>query len=236
MGGIRIYKGMERHPYGETMDNGKTLSESLEYAREAVWGKWVKWILLIVATFIFPLLYGYVLDILRGKKPAPELDHWGTLFIDGLKTLVICVIYMIPVIIVFAVSLLPALPALMTRSPRAMIMAIGSVVAGAAIAVVLALILAIFAIIAIIRFARTGKMGEAFNFGAILAHIGRIGWVSYVCSLIVLVVVLVIIAGVLSLIPIFGRALVCLLAPVIGIVKARFLTQLYDSAAPAAAP
>jgi hypothetical protein len=218
------------------MDNGKTLSESLEYAREAVSGKWVKWILLIVSMVIFPLLTGYVLDILRGKKPAPELDHWCTLFIDGLKTLVIGVIYMIPVIIVFVVSLLPALPALMTRSPRAMIVAIGSVRVGVAIAVILAFILALFAIIGIIRFARTGKMGEAFNLSAILAHIGRIGWVSYLSSLIVLVVVLVIIAGVLRMIPIIGKALVCLLAPVIGIFKARFLTQLYDSAAPAAAP
>jgi hypothetical protein len=96
-------------------------------------------------------------------------------------------------------------------------------------------ILGLFAIIGIIRFARTGKMGEAFNFGAILAHIGRIGWGPYIISLIALIVVVAIVAGILSLIPIVGRILVFILAPVIAIFEARYLALLYDSAGPAPA-
>ena len=59
------------------MEYGSIIGESIEYAKEAVWEKWTKWILLVVSTIIFPLLLGYVMEIYRGTKPAPELEHWG---------------------------------------------------------------------------------------------------------------------------------------------------------------
>jgi len=217
------------------MDIVSALSNSFDYAKEAVWEKWVKWILLLVCTILFPLLYGYLLEIFRGKKPAPELNDYVKLFIDGLMYMVIGIIYMIPVIIVFCIFLLPAIPAILSGSPQAMMLALGSAMTGVAIATILAFILALFSIIGVIRFARTGKMGEAFNFNAILATIGKIGWVSYIISLIVLVVVMVIVAGILSLIPIIGQLLTLILAPAIAIFEARYLTLLYDSAGPAPA-
>lgn len=82
------------------MEIGKSLGDSLEYAKEAVWGKWSRWILLIISTIIFPLILGYTMEIYRGKKPAPELEHWGKLFIDGLKLIVAQIIWAIPVIII----------------------------------------------------------------------------------------------------------------------------------------
>jgi hydrogenase/urease accessory protein HupE len=85
------------------MDFGKMLQESFDYAKEAVWEKWMKWILLIVSGIIFPLMWGYILEIVRGKKPAPELQNWVKLFVDGLKLLVIIIIYAIPVLIVLAI-------------------------------------------------------------------------------------------------------------------------------------
>jgi len=212
------------------MDIGSALSNSFDYAKEAVWEKWVKWILLLVCTIIFPLLCGYLLEIFRGKKPAPELNDWVKLFIDGLQYLVIAIIYMIPVVIVFCIFLLPLIPAIISGSPQALALAFGAVMGGSIIAIILAFILSLFSIIGVIRFARTAEMGEAFNFNAILATIGKIGWVSYIISLIVLVVVVAIVAGILSLIPIVGPLLSLILAPVIAIFEARYLALLYDSA------
>ena len=218
------------------MDIVSALSNSFDYAKEAVWEKWVKWILLLVCTILFPLLFGYLLEIFRGKKPAPELNDWVKLFIDGLQYLVIAIIYMIPVIIVFGIFLLPVIPAILSGSPQAMMMAWGSAMGGSIIAIILAFILALFAIIGVIRFARTGTMEEAFNFNAILATIGKIGWVSYIISLIVLVVVVAIVTGILSMIPFIGGILVFILFPVIAIFEARYLALLYDSAGPAPVP
>ena len=62
------------------------VGDSFAYAKEAVVGKWNKWVMLIIATILLVLpLMGYALKVLRGEKPAPEVEDWGTLFIDGIK-------------------------------------------------------------------------------------------------------------------------------------------------------
>jgi len=218
------------------MDIGNTLSESLEYAKEAVWGKWVRWLLLLVCVIIFPLIYGYQLEVYRGKKPAPELTGWGKLFIDGIKYLVITIVYMIPVILAAIIFFIPVVAVFRNPSPQAIMAAWATVAGGIVFLIILACILALFAYIGVIRFARTGSMGEAFNFGAIVSQIGRIGWLSYIFSLIVLIVVVMIIVGIISLIPYLGPFLAFIVSPAIMLFTARFLTLLYDSAGPASAP
>jgi hypothetical protein len=84
------------------MDYGSMIGESFEYAKEAVVGKWNKWLMLIIATILLALpLMGYAMKVLRGEKPAPEVDDWGTLFIDGIKYLIVSLIYALPIIIVW---------------------------------------------------------------------------------------------------------------------------------------
>ena len=78
------------------MDYGNMLSDSFSYAKGAVWGKWVEWILLAISTIIFPLIMGYMVRIYSGVKPAPEADNWVGMFIDGLKLWIIAIIFAIP--------------------------------------------------------------------------------------------------------------------------------------------
>ena len=40
------------------MDYGNMLGDSFSYAKDAVWGKWVQWILLVISTIIFPVIMG----------------------------------------------------------------------------------------------------------------------------------------------------------------------------------
>src|SRR5512137_1488155 len=97
------------------MDYGSMVGESFEYAKEAVVGKWNKWVMLIIATILLGLpLMGYALKVLRGEKPAPEVEDWGTLFIDGIKYLIVGLIYAIPIIIVYAILLVVGIGAMMT--------------------------------------------------------------------------------------------------------------------------
>lgn len=53
------------------MDLMRLLSDSFEYAKDAIWGRWVRWLLLLVSTIIFPLIYGYTVRVMSGTKPAP---------------------------------------------------------------------------------------------------------------------------------------------------------------------
>jgi hypothetical protein len=212
------------------MDYGNMVGESFAYAKEAVVGKWNQWVMLIIATILLGLpLMGYVLKVLRGETPAPEVADWGTLFIDGIKYLIVSIIWAIPFLIVFFLTMGASYMSLLSGNMAA----IGAMFVGIAIAFIVAIITAIFAVIGMVRFARTGSIGEAFNIGAILATIGKIGWVSYIIALVVLVVVDVIIGiivTILMMIPVLGFIIyLCLIAP-IALLFARYICLLYDSA------
>ena len=215
------------------MDISRVLNDSFEYAKDTVWEKWVRWTLLLVSTIIFPLLFGYVLEVLRGKKPAPEPADWGRLFIDGLKLIVIGVIFFIIPIIICGFLAGGAIIALVLAIMSGhFLTAFASVVGALVLSAVIFIIFGLFAVLGIIRFARTGSMGEAFNFGAILAQGEKIGWVSYIFAVIVLAVILSIFTGILAVIPVVGQILLFILAPVIAIFKARYITLIYDSVPP----
>jgi len=210
------------------------VGESFEYAKEAVVGKWNKWLMLIIATILLGLpLMGYSMKILRGEKPAPEIEDWGTLFIDGIKYLIVSLIYAIPLIIVWVLVLGASAVAIMSGDSTAMMGAFAAMGIGLLIMLVLGIIIAVFEIIGIVRFARTGSIGEAFNFGAILATIERIGWVPYLIALVVLIVVgiiFAIIVAIIQVIPILGMIIyLCLIAPW-ALFIARYVCQIYDSA------
>jgi Protein of unknown function (DUF4013) len=215
------------------MDYGSMVGESFEYAKEAVVGKWNKWVMLIIATILLGLpLMGYVMKILRGEKPAPEVEDWGTLFIDGIKYLIVGIIYMIPVYLVLGILMVVGFGAAMTGDSTAAMAGIGVMLVGLLVVFVLAIIIALFAMIGIVRFARTGSIGEAFNFSAILATIGKIGWIPYIIAIIVLGVcgvVFGIVVGILMMIPILGMLIyLCMISPW-AIFVARYVCQLYDS-------
>ena len=216
------------------MDYGNMVGEAFAYAKEGVWEKWNKWLMLIIATILLGIpLMGYVLKILRGEKPAPEVTDWGTLFVDGIKYIIVAFIYAIPLIIVEFLVLGAAFMTAMSGNVAAMTGAIAGMLIGVVVIFILAIIIALFEMIGIVRLARTGSIGEAFNFSAILATIGKIGWVSYIIALIVFVAVAIIfgiIVAILMMIPILGLILyLCLIAP-FALFAGRYLCQVYDSA------
>jgi hypothetical protein len=221
------------------MDFGKTVGDSFEYAIEGLVGKWSKWLLLLISCIIFPLIMGYMMRIYRGATPSPEPDDWGTMFIDGIKLLIVGIIYALPVIILEIAIIGSAGLALFSGvanppvNPGAVIGLLGAVIVGVLILLVVAIIVGLISTIAYIRFARTGSFGEAFNFGAILTHIGRIGWITYIIALIIMTVIVGVVEVVLISIPVIGFILLLILLPFIILFSARYITLVYDSAGPA---
>ena len=216
------------------MDFGNMLGDSFAYAKDAVVGKWMQWLLLVIATIILciPLL-GYSLKVLRGEKPAPEVTGWGTLFIDGIKYLIVSLIWAIPMLIVFFVTIGAGALAIVGQDPNEVMGAVMGMLFGFIVVAIIGILTMIFATIGVIRFARTGRMGEAFNFSEISATIGKIGWVPYILALIVMIIVIVvieIILSILGMIPIIGFIInIVFIAPVM-IFESRYLCQVYDSA------
>ena len=198
------------------MDFGTMLGDSFEYAKEGLMGKWVKWLLLAIISII-PIvnfiMFGYMLEIFRGARAAPELDDYGRLFVDGLKLFVVGLIYSIPLIIVYMLIFGASFMMMASGSDTAAAAGVGTMMVGLLIVFVLGIAIALFEVIGVIRLGRTDSIGEAFNFSAILAHIGRIGWGTYILSLVVVLAAIAVVEIVLSIIPILGWLLLLLLMP-----------------------
>ena len=118
------------------MDYGTMLGGSFAYAKDAVIGKWKQWLLLIVATILLCLpLLGYTVKVLRGEKPA-EVSGWGTLFIDGIKYLVISLVYAIPALIILFVTIGSGVMAAALTNPAGSMNILGGVLFGLLIFVI----------------------------------------------------------------------------------------------------
>lgn len=213
------------------MDYGKMVGDSFAYAKEGLVGKWMKWILLIISCIIFPLIMGYMVRILKGADPSPELEDWGGLFIDGIKLFIVGLIYAIPILILEFLALGTAITsAMMTGDPSAMMTGLAGFGVILLLLIIVAIVIGLIIATAYVRFARTGSFGEAFNFNAIFAHIGKIGWVTYIIALIIMAIVLGIIEVICMLIPVIGIAILLILLPFLVLFYSRYLTLLYDSA------
>ena len=159
------------------MDFGNMLGDSFAYAKDAVVGKWKEWLLLIIATVLLTIpLMGYTLRC-SGEKPAPEVTGWGTLFVDGIKYIIIAFVWAIPCLVILLLTLGSFIAAIASGNTAAAMGFIGGALIGLLVFLVVAIITSLLATIGIVRFARYRSMGEAFHFGAILATIGKIGWV-----------------------------------------------------------
>lgn len=215
---------------------GEMLSDSFGYANEGLIGKWMRWIVLIISSIIFPLIAGYSLRVMKGTTPAPEPTNYVGMFIDGIKMIIIEIVYMIiPIIIGAVIFFLSggfgsiAMLGMNVDNPGAYIgMLLGSLGVSMIVFTIIAFIFSLFALIGMVRFARTGRMGEAFAFGEITNTIGKIGWVQYIIALIVLFIVLTVIYGVLSLIPVIGWLISLIIAPYITIMISRYYSLIYD--------
>jgi hypothetical protein len=211
------------------MDFGQMLSESYEYTKEALWGKWEKWILLIISAIIFPLLLGYGMEVMRGKKPAPPLENWGKLFIDGLKLFLVEIVYAIPIIILALVLVGVSILSFISGEPRIVFAAIGAFIVGIIVIAIVAILIGLVATMGYVRLSRTNRMIEAFNFEAITEHVGKIGWGTYFVALLVMVIVIGVVEVIVFFIPVIGWLINLILAPAYSIFAYRYITQIYDS-------
>lgn len=198
--------------------------DSFEYTKNAVWGKWIKWLLLIVFCIIFPLILGYMMEIMRRREPAPELENLEKFFVDGIKLFLVMIIYAIPLIILILLIIGGSL--IFHINP---ILFLSSMSFGFLLIFFVTIGIGIFATTAFVKMARTGNIQEAFNFSAIWGRINKIGVLNYIVAIFLLFVTLSVIYIIISLIPAIGSLLNFIFAPLYGIFMARYITLLYDS-------
>lgn len=205
------------------------VGDSFEYAKEGLIGKWMKWVLLIICYIIFPLMGGYIVRILRGEKPAPEIEDWVAQLIDGIKLCIVIFIYLIPVIILGFLAMGSIIAGAMAGDESTVMAGMAGAGLISLVMFLVGLIITIFLVTAVVRFARTGSIGEAFNFSAILAHIGKTGWVPYIIALVILMIIFGVVSAICNIIPFIGQILFIIVIPFLMVFASRYVTLLYDS-------
>jgi hypothetical protein len=152
------------------------ICDSLKYPIK----NWIKMIILGII-LIIPIVnligLGYYLKIIKstitGIDELPDYESIGELFIDGIKTLIVCIIYSIVPIILYALSFVFPGPIFLI------------------IAAVLTIIISIFAYMGIANMAyHDSEIGAALRYNEILDRITQIGWVNYIVWWIVLMLII----------------------------------------------
>ncbi|MGC9434723.1 MAG: DUF4013 domain-containing protein [Methanomicrobiales archaeon] len=167
------------------MTFGELLSQSFDYAKKSVWGEWSRWVILFVTMiiqsitfFIVPLFNGYIFRIWQGADPAPDVDQWKKLFVDGWRVNIVSIIYMIPVIIVAVLAMGPGLMQMISGSimgdPTVAMAGLMGMGLGLLVVIIVAIIVEIFMLTGVVRFAKMDSIAEAFSFGEIAGHIKKI--------------------------------------------------------------
>jgi len=185
----------------------------------------------ILAAILGSFYQGYMVRIYRGEDPLPAVDGFMELFSDGIRYLVITIIYAIPVLLILLVSMGALILAVLSAGPDMsnIFALLGGAIAGLITALVVGFVLTLFHYIGVVRFARMGKIREAFNFAEIRDTISRIGWGPYILAVIILFVIVILVSTVLAFIPFIGPVIQVILAPVLSIFSARYITLVYDS-------
>jgi hypothetical protein len=182
------------------------------------------------------LIYGYLVRIYRGAAQPPVFDAWISLFIDGIKLMVVCILWFIPALVIFFGALISI--ALDGKIPVA---AGGSFVIVGFLLLFIGFIVFVISmlcsVIGCVRFARMGSIREGLRFSAIIRTIQAIGWGNYLFALVIGVVILLVfklVGSLLSLIPVAGVVIGLALYPVVQVFFARYVCLIYDQGIPAA--
>ena len=126
------------------MDYGTLIGNSFTYVKEGIIDKVNKWLLLMIATLILTIpLMGYIMNVYRGTKPAPEVQDWGKLIVDGILLFIVGIIYAIPIIILEFLMIGATFATTMESNPTAMMTSLASAGILAVILIIVAIIIAL---------------------------------------------------------------------------------------------
>jgi hypothetical protein len=219
------------------------LTNSFAFAKKLFsdFGRLVILIVLDLIPIVNLIVTGYASRVLRespGADSPPKLENYGDMFIDGLKIVVVSIIYMLIPLILIAAGVGSFFVAMVTEGgpnfmpgafkPAYMGLLSGTGIALALIGVLVAFVMLILLAAGIAHMIKTGKFGKAFAFSEILNLIGKIGWGKYIAWLILVVILAAIVGAIAGAIPVVGWLLGAIIGPAVTVFYFRSLGLLYS--------
>lgn len=233
------------------MDVGNVMTDSLKYP-SSNWKKvLILGVMILFSFLIIPLfiVLGYFIRVLKaslaGLEDLPEFDEWVDMIVDGIKVLLVGIVYSLPAIVIMVVSMiaiwgsLSSITAIQSTgmSPTtALGMFTGIGFIGMIVAILYMLIITPILYIAIANMAYNEELGAAFRVSEIFGLISQIGWVDLIVWYVVVILigfVVSFIGGIIGIIPIIGGIIAALTVyPYYNIFLSRAIAWLYASAFP----
>lgn len=221
------------------MEIGEIVSDAVKYP-SSDWKKVVILGIFFILTLIIIGIFfiaGYFLRIVKstiaGYDELPEFDEWGTMFIDGLKVVVVGIVYMIiPLIVIFIgiFASLSTIGSVGTLTNPAALLGFGLT---SLVGFILVLIFGLIAYMGIANMALYDEIGAAFRFSEIFDRISSIGWGKYILWYIVMIIIGIVggfIAGIVNVIPLVGFVIALLIIyPYLQMIYARSLALIFMS-------
>lgn len=144
-------------------------------------------LILVLFSFLFSIMaYGYSIKILgstlSGFKELPDFHNWLNIFINGLKVLVIGIIYTIPLALIFFISILlvgiSLISSGITNAHDPKVVFYLFIIFG--IVILYLLLIIPFFLMSITNMTYNGgEIDGAFKFGKIFNRISKIGWINF---------------------------------------------------------
>ncbi len=222
------------------MDIGGIFSDSLEYPSKNLTRVVVLGISLLFSILIIPIfiMLGYALRVMRksieGETEPPAFDDLGAMIVDGMKYLVVNILYFLIPMILMGIGITSAITSGVSCDTMDCSAPVSTILAGSGLFLLgflLMLVIAVIETIGVANMAHTGKLGAAFRFGEILRIIGSIGWGRYIIWYIILTIIVLLctVAGLLAgIIPIVGFLVyILLIAPYATIFQYRATGLIY---------
>lgn len=214
------------------LDLGKNLSDAFQYAQKLFsdLGRLVILVILSIIPILNFIMIGYAAKVAsespEGNAPPP-LTGYASLFVEGLKVVVVGIIYMIIPLVLLGPSIvgfmsIPMLP----TAPR---LFVGGITVIALIAgIILAILASMVFYMGIMNMIKKNNFGKAFAFGEILEIIKNVGWGMYILWIIALVVIVAIV-GLISAIPIVGWLISLIISPAVSVFIFRSAALVYSA-------
>lgn len=132
------------------------------------------WLLLIPLILAFAVLGGYMVEITRrvirgDANQLPEWDNWGNLLADGIKVIIIGIVYALPALVI---SLCIGLPAGILADEAEGLSAFLSLVSSC-LNILWSILISILLPAAIAFYAARNDLSAAFRFGEVIAFVRK---------------------------------------------------------------
>ena len=146
----------------------------------------------LVTGYNYRVINNAVHGVINGRDPLPEFDEWISMFIDGVKVVIVQILYLLVPIIIFLIFAIIAVNT--TGIASSIIMLIGCIIAF--VAFVVGVLMAQMGLCHMAY--NEGAFSKAFAINEIKEVIDEIGWFECISTILGLIIITLVISSVVS--------------------------------------